>query len=307
VKTASGPLTTLINSGSFDAFEVYTIALSGGSSVFLSSAPFAITDGTSTWPANGPLITEDANQRGHWKVGTDVDSWVLSVAPRAIDPITGAANPDKIGTQPFLGACRAGVLDGGDVTIKRAYFDPTTFTYPPAIAGATAVGYLTIFRGLIADIALNTNLATITVNDYRQLLTTQMPRNIYQPACEWTLYAFGCKLSAAAFAKPGTVASVTSRSELNVTVAAPAGSGDYKLGRMTFTSGANNGMTRTIQDWNGAAHFQVQPPFPYNIAAGDTANLYPGCDKTLADCTLFNNTINFGGDPFIPKPTVSGV
>jgi len=31
--------------------------------------------------------------------------------------------------------------------------------------------------------------------------------------------------------------------------------------------------------------------------------LLPGCDRTLATCTnVFNNTIHFGGFPYIPTP-----
>jgi hypothetical protein len=46
------------------------------------------------------------------------------------------------------------------------------------------------------------------------------------------------------------------------------------------------------------------------VAAGDTFSVIKGCDKTLATCkstkkasgAIVDNSINFGGTPFVPVP-----
>lgn len=309
MKAASSALRTLIESGDFDAWECYTFALKGGGTLLMSGAPFAIRSGATTWSGTGPITQENGGSssasRAHWKVGTDVDTWQLTVAPRKIDSVTGAANPDKIGDQPFLAGARAGLLDAADTTIQRAYFDPATFIYPPPVAGAAPIGFLTIFRGSVGDIEISDGQVIITILDYRQLLTALMPRNLFQAGCIHTLYDSGCKLSAAAFVKSGAVTSAVSRSLLTTSAPAPAGSGTYALGRIVMTSGENAGLVRTIQAWDGLSAIQVSPPFPFLPAASDTALLYPGCDKTMVACTAFNNLTNFRGYPFIPPPTVT--
>lgn len=308
MKSASGPLAALINSGRFDVWEVYTFTLAGGGFLLLSAAPVAVKGDSWTWAANGPVVTDgQTQQRAHWKCGVDVDSWQLSLAPRLKDPVTGAAFPDTVGDQPMLAGLRAGLLDGADMLVQRAYFNPDTLLSPGPVGGQAPIGFLTVFRGLVADVDLTTSSALITGLDYRQLLTTQMPRNIYQAGCEHTLYDSGCKLSSAAFAKTGHVTSFSSRSQFSTDAPVPAGSHDYTLGRVTMTSGENAGLTRTIQFWDGVNFIQVAPPFPFKLQVGDAATLYPGCNKTTAHCTAFANLVNFGGDPFIPPPTTTGV
>jgi hypothetical protein len=46
-----------------------------------------------------------------------------------------------------------------------------------------------------------------------------------------------------------------------------------------------------------------------SLQPGDTVYAYPGCDRTLAACTAFGNTIHFCGFPFIPtkNPFVVGI
>lgn len=310
MKAASTALVALIESGNFDAWVCYVFALRGGGTYLITNAPFAITDGVTTWPSAGPIEANNggaagSGPRAHWKVGTDTDTWQINIAPRLVDPVTGAALPDRLGALPFLAGVRAGLMRVADVMVKRAYFDRASFVYPAPVAGAVPVGFLTIARGFVGDAQISNGLAIITVMDYRQLLRTQMPRNLYQAGCIHTLYDSGCKLSASDFAKTGTVTSVASRTQFSSNAPAPGGSGDYTLGRVTFTSGANAGVTRTIQFWDGVHFIQTVSPFPFNIAVGDAVTLYPGCNKTLAHCTAFANVVNFGGDPFIPPPTVT--
>jgi hypothetical protein len=301
------PLAALIESGEFDMFDVYTFDLAiGGPPLLLSTAPFRVYYGADAWPQNGPIIPADGGgQRGHWKTGVDVDEWNLTLVPRPVDPVTGALLPDKIGDKPMLMAIRSGALDGATVTVQRAYYPSDDFT-PGRLwipSGFEATGLIVLFKGLVSDVALSSYSADVKIHDMRVLLSTQMPRNIYQAGCRHTLYDSGCKLNAADYARPGTVTAVMNRMGFNTNAGAPGGSGTYDLGRVQMTSGDNAGIWRTINWWDGGSFVEVSPPYPYAIQIGDTCSLYPGCNKTLAACDAFGNRLNFGGEPFIPPPT----
>ena len=71
---------------------------------------------------------------------------------------------------------------------------------------------------------------------------------------------------------------------------------------MTFTSGRNAGVTRTIRTNEGGA-ITVVMPFYYPPAAGDSFEVLPACDKSMHCCKVrFGNLARFRGYPFIPVP-----
>jgi len=115
-------------------------------------------------------------------------------------------------------------------------------------------------------------------------------------------------LKAADFAAAGTVASVAADgATVTATLAAPAGSATYALGRMVMTDGASDGFQRQILSYaaGSPATLTLRAPFALGIAAGDAFTAYPGCDKRYATCGLFDNQQNFGGELNIPAPEVA--
>lgn len=53
---------------------------------------------------------------------------------------------------------------------------------------------------------------------------------------------------------------------------------------------------------NGASYHEIilRQPFPFTVTAGDTFDLVAGCDRTLEDCLLYGNVVNFRGEPYVP-------
>jgi hypothetical protein len=309
MKPASSSLIDLMNTfrsnigGSACFWELYTFALAGGSNLYYTTSDFDIFLTGVTFVSKGPRFdTNGQRALGHWKIGLDVDRWSFSVFPRAQDDITGATFPDLIGNTPWLAAARAGALDGSAVTVQRAFFSAPGPTYPIPPAGAVPIGAITIFSGLLMDVSVSTSEVFCDVGDLRQLLSINMPRNYYQPACRHTLFDTGCTLSAAAFAKNGSVLAGSTQISILATLSAPTGFGTYTLGRILMTSGKNEGLQRTISNWDGAKTLALINPFNYAVSAGDTFTIFPGCNKTLATCEAVNNKENFGGFPFIPPP-----
>lgn len=77
----------------------------------------------------------------------------------------------------------------------------------------------------------------------------------------------------------------------------------WVLGRIDWLTGANAGTSSTVQsgDPNTTSVFLLSAPLNA-IAAGDTGNIYLGCDKQLQTClSKFNNVVNFRGEPHVPN------
>ena len=74
------------------------------------------------------------------------------------------------------------------------------------------------------------------------------------------------------------------------------------MGVVTWITGANAGLTRTIKSAD-ANWVYLSLPLPVAPSYGDSGWVDPGCDKTMNTCrTKFNNIARFRGCPFVPKP-----
>jgi len=65
--------------------------------------------------------------------------------------------------------------------------------------------------------------------------------------------------------------------------------GTLKRGILDHTY--NGGVSHTIT---------LQQPFPFTVTVGDVFNLVAGCNRTIDDCLLYDNVVNFRGEPYIP-------
>lgn len=325
MKTATAPLIALLNAAGgvnpLIQYDFFTFTLSDGTMLRYGTAEFTIAaedatiwdppaiDGSGgmwfdgiNWPPS--LMGEQSDGPiGHWKTGLDSDSWNLAFFPRVTDPVTGATFPDKIGGVPWIQAARSGALDNADCIVSTAYFDEMP-SGALSLAGVSPVGTLITARGTVGTVDCSDVAAYIQVTDYRTILSQMMPRNLYQAGCRHRLYDSRCTLDADDFTEAGVVLTATAGTTITATAAivAPGGSATYTLGLLTITSGLNSGLKRMIVRWDGAAAFQLLNPFPFPVEAAATFTVAAGCDKSLASCTAFANTLNFGANPYIPVP-----
>jgi uncharacterized phage protein (TIGR02218 family) len=300
MKPASSGLIALLATGEFQQADLYTLSPIGGGTLRFTTCDTDVLYGGNVYSASGPRFDSAQSQAtGHWKTGLDVSTWTISIIPRAEDAVTGALYPDMIGSMPFTAAVAAGALDGAIVQVDRAYWPdwPTPWASPIVPTDIIAA----IFAGKVADITLDRSSVVLTLNSHLELLTIQMPREVYQSACRHTLFDSGCTLLASSFGKAGAAQTGSTQQSIRSTISAPSGSGTYALGRIMMTSGVNNGFARMVKAWDGV-RLTLLSPMPYPVAPGDTFNAYPGCNKTSAQCAQFGNTANFGGQPFIPVP-----
>lgn len=300
-EASPGATAALINTGEFVYATLYTITLAGSGDVLrYADSDMSVTNGTYVWDNALPVDREKSKNLAHWKRGLDVDTWRLVVLPRNVD-VAGNAFPDTINGISWLQAARSGVLSGADVQVDRAYF--AAWPQPYALK-ATPVGIITVFAGRPAEIDCNDTAVVVNLNDYRSLLSMRIPRNPYQAGCRNTLFDAGCTLVAASFAVPGSAIGGSTVRTIKSAPLVPGGSGTFQLGRITMTSGENDGFSRTVRRWTSTdpGSFELLNPFPFDVVPGDTFDAYPGCDKTTATCTLFANLVNYGpGTPFVPQ------
>ena len=106
----------------------------------------------------------------------------------------------------------------------------------------------------------------------------------YRRTCDADLGDSRCKVDLASFTSSGTVTSVGSLREFEASGMSPNGNNYYTLGKLTFTSGDNDGLTFGIRSHNrlsaSEAEFTFLSKAPNTIQIGDTFSVIAGCKKT---------------------------
>lgn len=294
MKNLSAPLQTLLATGSFFAWDLYTIQLANSSPVL------RYTDGQLPvlWNGNtyqnggmtGPYFGREGKKaKVRWKVGVEVDNLEIEVMPKDA----------QIGGVSWQSAVIAGALDGALLQLDRAYFPmPSQYASP-----LVPTGIAPLFFGRVGDVTPSRSKITIRVNSHLELLNIQMPRNLYQDPCLNTLYDAQCTVDPDSFKEAGTAATGSTRTTIAATLAGITGV--YDLGKITFTSGALDGFTRSIRSYAAGTPGSIVlvSPLPASPAIGDAFEIFRGCNRSYDSefgCAGFSNQANFRATPFVP-------
>jgi uncharacterized phage protein (TIGR02218 family) len=222
-----------------------------------------------------------------FQLGVQVDELDLVVTAKPTDLLDGA---------PWFSALRAGILDGAELQLDRAFLP--AFGSDP---GDGSAGLVTLFAGRVAEVDVGRSQATIKVNTHLELLSLQWPWRLFQPGCARTLYDAGCGVNKADHAVSAIVGSGSTTRDIVTNLA--QGAGWASLGMMVFTSGALAGKTYGVRLDDGAGNLQPSVPVPIPPAPGDAVTIYPGCDRQQATCkNKFANLQRFEGFPYVPVP-----
>ncbi len=270
------------------------------------------------------LVTYGGNvyrpgQFGRWsrgsittKIGLESNSCDLTVIAGQNAPVYF---PGTNGAAQLIDGIKFGLLGNANVSIYTLYNSDYLAGYAfPSVTGPTGGSLVEIkFVGQCAALSsVGMTKATVTVQDMLYLLNIQVPRRLVQAYCSHTLYDLGCKLQSANFTRAGAVASLTYPYQLVTTehLAPFTTAGTFTQGVLTWTSGANQGLSSFVAVWtagSGADTIQldIAPIFP--IQAGDAFQLTQGCNKTFAACADLQGSSaaaykNYGGQPDTPVP-----
>ena len=311
MKTFSADLTNLLDSGvPVERTELFAIGpLQNGAMIYATTGQLPVTFGGNVYqPA----------QFGSWSRGSF--STKIGLESNACDLTVYADNqvpvyfPGTNSAALLLDGIKFGLMGDADVTLcalhNTDFLDGYAF---PATAGPTGGSLVeTLFVGQVAAIGqIGMTKATLSVQDMMYLLNIQVPRRVFQASCSHTLYDAACTLASSSFSRTGAVASITYPYLFTTTahLAPLSSAGTFTQGILTWTSGANTGLSSFVRVWTAGGssdtiQLDVQPIFP--IAAGDAFSIVQGCNKTLASCNdlqgATNAMLHFGGQPDTPVP-----
>jgi Uncharacterized conserved protein (DUF2163)/Phage conserved hypothetical protein BR0599 len=310
MKPASGALIALLNSSTqFVMADLLTLTLAGGDAFLFSAASTAIADqATGRVFALGPKIERTKTKL---TVGTQVDELDVTVYPEPAD---------LLGATTWLQAAWTGQLDGAEIVLERAFMGAA---FGAGGWGDTAAGTVVLFSGRISDLEASRTMLLLKCRSHLELLNINMPRRLWQSPCTFNFGDAMCGYDRVAGRNAaGTptgfgaiVFAAAAGSTQTLIQGAPGSTGPYAQGTIVGQGGANAGQTRTISVFSPGVSVGVTLAFLSPIAAGDTFQMLPGCDRTLGTCgNVFLNsrlTVNeynpsqperFGGMPFIPIP-----
>lgn len=286
---------TLLHGSRSAAFsDLVTITLADATVVRWTTAGWDLSYGGNTYTAGGtgtvPLIGRGTIREA---VGLEVSTLELKLR---------CGTTAQIGGRSIQSAAHLGLLDDARVTVQRAYHSgPST----------VVVGVVQRFSGVVSDFEVDSHEVRLRVQSDLYKLDEVLPRHLIREKCSWALFDAGCGLSRATWTDTGTVMTAASAGatvlELNDLTEA---TGFYNGGAITFTSGANDGVSRTIQiyqrlpdppDYYG--YIILTAGLPFATAPTDAFEIIPGCDKAWATCdTKFSNTTRIRAFPFVPPP-----
>lgn len=163
-----------------------------------------------------------------------------------------------------------------------------------------------LIGGTFAPVSLTeAGFRTGIAGDGEKLKQTPLVRPI-RPDCRWK---FGDPLTCGKDLGPLTVTGTVDsgdgvRDFTDAARAEPAGY--FKFGQVTFTSGANAGISAEIKEHDAGGAFTLWPRLPFAIAAGVSYEMTPGCTNLKAadggcnGCTAWGQLARYGGFDKVP-------
>lgn len=152
-----------------------------------------------------------------------------------------------------------------------------------------------VFKGYVASVVFNDEVATLQLFPFNEALRREMPRFTYQGLCNHELYDARCKVAEGDFDYNGLVSAVNGNL-ITVNGVSGIGATAFVGGFVRNLSGTN---WRQVLAQSGDT-LTLLIPFD-EVVLGTNVIVQQGCDHTLDTCfSKFNNVINFGGYPYVP-------
>lgn len=222
-------------------------------------------------------------------LGTEIESQ-LGMNVDNMD-VMGAVESDRISETDI----EAGKYDNADITVYLVNWSDVSerVVMKKGSIGNIKRGH-TLFEGEVRGISHELQ---------------QVQGRLYNYKCDALLGDSRCgvSLSSSTYTGSGAATRINSRSSMQVSGLSSYTSGWFGKGKLTFTSGDNNGVVREVQTHiisSSVVTVNLWDPTPFDIEVGDTFTVVAGCDKLFKTCKAkFNNFQRFRGFPHVPGPS----
>lgn len=245
------------------------------------------------------LTRKDSTQMGFTDHDEDITVSSLlyksatGFTPTAVSSSSGL-NVDNIDIEGVLSSTAiskddilAGIYDYAEVEIFQVNYK------------APDDGKITLRTGSIGEITIKDGQFIAEIRGLTQQLNQNITK-IYSRNCRAELGDSKCGVNMTSRMHSGSVTEVTSR-RIFTDSSRTEDAGTFNFGVITFTSGANNGLSMEVKRQTAAGEITLMLPMPYDINASDTYSIKEGCDKRISTCSSkFSNAINFRGEPHVP-------
>jgi uncharacterized phage protein (TIGR02218 family) len=235
----------------------------------------------------------------------DEDIVLDAATCRAGSGLTGSEVTQKLGlsvdASELSGALAGETLNESDLAAGR--YDAATIEIWLVDWSETALRVL-LAKGTLGEVRREGQAFTAEVRGLSERLTQESGR-LYTATCSADLGDGRCKIDLMnpAFRGDGAVTSPDTTSAFTASGLNGFQDGWFTAGRVTFTSGANSGLSLEVKSHRkgAAVRFVLWQAMPEPIVAGDTFLVTAGCNKRFETCRArFNNVVNFRGFPHIP-------
>jgi uncharacterized phage protein (TIGR02218 family) len=229
--------------------------------------------------------------------------------------VTGSAtdtSASDTSSQDIVGFLDSSAITEADIFANR--YDYAVIEIRLVNWADLSMGAMLWKRATLGEVKMRNGQFTSELRGLEFWLTINMGE-AYGPQCRADLGDAQCTIDLSLFIQNGIVETVSDRRTFvpaaapsatplvmrgSATPTAPAPSGWFNQGVISFTSGDNNGFKIEVLNWDGTTLLLFES-LPFNIQPGDTFTIEPGCDKLISTClTKFNNLVNHRGEPLIP-------
>lgn len=195
-----------------------------------------------------------------------------------------------------------GILDSPAITeadLMAGLWDYAEVFVFEVIPTLLSAGTRPLKRGRIGEVSVRRTSFVAELRGLSQAFS-RVICEVTSPTCRADLGDTRCAVALGPITVTGTVTAVTSARQWTDSGRGEA-AGWFDLGRVTWTSGPNNGLSMEVKTHTAGGVIGLALPMPYAIAVGNTYSMIPGCDKRLNTCgTKFLNVVNFRGEPHLP-------
>lgn len=281
MRPASPQLIALLDSNAFKYADLYTITTNSGQIYRYTNCDVNLVVDNEVYIADEIQISRDSISIS---LGVSVDNLNIKLS---------SINETYFNGKTIVKAFRQGIFDNAKFKLDRVFLDSDDISN-------TSAGVIALFEGTIVEPEISDFSIDATVVSLTDKLKVKLPRNLFQPSCQNSLFDSGCTLNPSLFVESGTTLAGSSTNLIACTLTKPQNW--FTQGVVIITSGLNAGVKRTVRLHNSTG-LLLTLPFEYPMAPGDTFQVFPGCDKRIQTCkTRFLNESNFKGTPYVPVP-----